>query len=245
MAAGVVAAAAALIFGRLSYNWQWYRVPRYIIENDPEGIRAGLLLRGLGVTLKISGISLLLSAGIGLATAVFRLSRSFTANLVAQVYLEAIRNTPLLIQLFFVYFVLSPILGISRFMSAVLALSLFEGAYASEIIRGGILSVHRGQWESAHSLGLGFFDSYWFVVLPQAVRKILPALASQAISLIKDSALVSTIAVYDLAMRGSTIVSETFLTFEVWFTVAAIYLIITVTLSVLVSLMEKKVRSTP
>jgi polar amino acid transport system permease protein len=127
---------------------------------------------------------------------------------------------------------------LSAFASAVLALSLFEGAYTSEILRAGIVSIHKGQWEAAYSLGMRTRQAYQYVILPQAIRRLLPPLTSQAISLIKDSALVSTIAIYDLTMRGRAIVAETFLTFEIWFTVAAIYLIITISLSVLVHSME-------
>ena len=134
-------------------------------------------------------------------------------------------------QLFFIYFVLSPVFAISGFTSAVLALSLFEGAYVSEIIRAGILSIPRGQWEAAFSIGLNTWRTYRLVILPQAVRHILPPLTSQAISLIKDSALVSTIAIYDLTMQAQAIVSETYLVFEIWFTVAAIYLVVTLALS--------------
>jgi polar amino acid transport system permease protein len=119
-----------------------------------------------------------------------------------------------------------------------LALSLFEGAYASEIFRAGIVSIHKGQWEAAHSLGLSLYHTYRYIVLPQAIRRLLPPLTSQAISLIKDSALVSTIAVYELTMEGRMIVADTFLTFEIWFTVAAMYLVVTVILSLVVNIME-------
>jgi len=154
--------------------------------------------------------------------------------------MELIRNTPLLIQLFFLYFVISPIVGMNAFFSAVIALSLFEGAYISEIFRSGIESIPPGQWEAGLSSGLTKFESYRFVILPQAVRAILPPLTGQAISLIKDSALVSTIAIYDLTMQGQAIVAETFLVFEIWLSVAAIYLVITMSLSALVHEMEKK-----
>jgi polar amino acid transport system permease protein len=226
----------------LGYNWQWYRVPRYLFSFENGSLVPGPLLSGLLVTLRITAISLLLAFVFGLTTALLRLSSSFLARVVARGYLELIRNTPLLVQLFFIYFVLGPVLDIDRFTSAVLALSLFEGAYASEIFRAGIVSIHRGQWEAAYSLGLGSMHTYRYVILPQAVRQILPPLASQAISLIKDSALVSTIAIYDLTMRGQAIISETFLTFEIWFTVAAIYLIVTVLLSFLVNFMENRFR---
>ena len=160
-------------------------------------------------------------------------------------YLELIRNTPLLIQIFFIYFVLAPVLDIGAFAAAVLALSLFEGAYAAEILRAGIVSIHRGQWEAAHSLGLGTFDTYRSVILPQAIRRVLPPLAGQAISLVKDSSLVSTIAVYDLTMQGQKIVSETFLVFEIWFTVAAIYLVMTLALSLAVRFLECRMNGAP
>ncbi|MEX1325901.1 MAG: amino acid ABC transporter permease, partial [Desulfobacterales bacterium] len=225
---------------QLGYNWQWYQIPQYIFIHDDAGYHAGPLWDGLLVTFRISGISLLLAFIIGLATALFRLSNSFVARIIAQVYLETIRNTPLLIQLFFIYFVLGPVLGISRMASAILALSLFEGAYASEIFRAGIVSIRRGQWEAAYSLGLSSFDTYYCIILPQAIRRILPPLTSQAISLIKDSALVSTIAIYDLTMQAQAVIAETFLTFELWFTVAGMYLAVTVTLSFIVNWMEHR-----
>jgi len=224
----------------MGYQWQWYQVPRYLYLWDETGFTAGPLLRGLGVTVQISAISLILAFSIGLITALLRLSNSVPGRVLSRVYLEVSRNTPLLIQLFFIYFVMGPILGLDRFWAAVVSLSLFEGAYASEIFRSGIVSVEKGQWEAAHSLGLNSQHAYRFIVLPQAIRRILPPLANQAISLIKDSALVSTIAVYDLTMEAQALISETFLTFELWFTVALMYLVITISLSFLVSFLEKR-----
>jgi polar amino acid transport system permease protein len=225
---------------KLGYNWQWYRVPQYILTHEDGRWVAGPLIDGLMVTFEITGASLVLAFSFGLISALCRLSDSYVARVMARVYLEVIRNTPLLVQLFFIYFVMAPIFDLGRFASAVLALSLFEGAYASEIFRAGIVSIHKGQWEAAHSLGLSVFDTYRQIILPQAIRRILPPLTSQAISLIKDSALVSTIAVYDLTMRGREIISETFLAFEIWFTIAAIYLVVTASLSAVVSRMERR-----
>ena len=227
---------------KLGYHWQWYRVPQYIVSFDSGKLTSGPLLHGLVITFKITGISLVLAFILGLTTALGRMSVSFVARALARGYLEVIRNTPLLVQLFFIYFVMGPVLGIGRFSSAILALSLFEGAYASEILRAGIVSIHRGQWEAAHSLGLSTTDTYRFIILPQAIRRILPPLTSRAISLVKDSALVSTIAIYDLTMRGQEIIAETFLTFEIWFTLAAIYLSVTLVLSFMVNLMESRLR---
>jgi len=226
----------------LGYHWQWYRIPSYLLSISEGEWKVGPLLQGLAVTFQITAVSLILAPAIGLTAALMRLSGSLVARWVARSYIELIRNTPLLVQLFFIYFVLSPVLEISAFASAVLALSLFEGAYASEIFRAGILSIHRNQWEAAFSLGLGTWRTYRLVILPQAVRHVLPPLTSQVISLVKDSALVSTIAIYDLSMQAQAIISETYLVFEIWFTVAAVYLVITLSLSVTVALMEKKLR---
>jgi polar amino acid transport system permease protein len=225
---------------RLGYHWQWYLIPKYVLTVSEQGFSSGPLLNGLMVTFRISGISLGFAFLIGLTTALFRLSNSFVAQTLARLYLETIRNTPLLIQIFFIYFVVGPVLGLDRVPSAVLALSLFEGAYASEIFRGGIVSIHRGQWEAAYSLGMSTFHMYVHIILPQAVRRILPPLTSQTVSLIKDSALVSTIAIYDLTMQAKAIIADTFLTFEIWFTVAGMYLIVTTSLSMIVSAMERR-----
>ncbi len=227
---------------QVSYHWQWYRIPQFFLVHDGQDLAAGPLLQGLLITLQISAISLVVSLAIGLVTAAFRLSASPVANLLARIYIEAIRNTPLLIQLFFIYFVLGPLLGLDRLPAAILSLSLFEGAYIAEILRSGILSVAREQHEAAYSLGLGPFYTYRLVILPQAIRTVLPPLTSQAISLIKDSALVSTIAIYDLTMQAQAIIAETFLTFEVWLTVAALYLCITVVLSSVAGTLEHRLK---
>lgn len=228
----------SLTAGRTDYNWQWYRIPRYLGQIMDGGFIAGPLVRGLSVTLKISGFSLLLTGAFGLATALARLSPLISLRILSRAYLELVRNTPLLVQLFFIYFVLAPVLGISRFSSAVLALSLFEGAYASEIIRAGILAVPRQQWEASLSLGMGQLQTYYHVILPQALANMIPPLAGQTISLVKDSALVSTIALYDLTMEGQMIIADTFMVFEIWFTVAAIYLVVTLALSMITRVME-------
>jgi polar amino acid transport system permease protein len=140
------------------------------------------------------------------------------------------------------YFVVAPILDIERFTAGVLALSLFEGSYASEIYRAGIVGVNKGQWEAAHTLGLSTYQSYRYIILPQAIRRILPPLTSQAVSLIKDSSLVSVIAIYEMTMYANEIASETFLVFEIFFTIAAIYLALALVLSRIVAYFEKRYR---
>ncbi len=224
----------------LGYQWQWYRIPRYLFSWADGKLIAGPLVLGVGVTLKITAISLVLALFFGLVTALGRLSSSIAANLLSRTYLETVRNTPLLVQLFFIYFVLAPVLGISGFTAAILSLSLFEGAYISEILRAGILSIDHSQWEAAYSMGLNNRQTYRLIVIPQALRNILPPLTSQAISLVKDSALVSTIAIYDLTMQGQIIIAQTYLVFELWFTIAAVYLLITTALSMVVRMMEMR-----
>lgn len=226
----------------IGYNWQWYQIPKYLFSETDGNFTLGPLLEGLKITIEISAVSLVFAFIIGLTTALLRLSDSVVARWLSTFYLEISRNTPLLIQIFFIYFVLGPTLGLDRIPSAILALSLFEGAYTSEIFRSGIQSIHRGQIEAAQSLGLSKFHIYRFIILPQAVRTVLPPLTSQAISLIKDSALVSTIAIYDLTMQAQNLIAETYLTFEIWFTVAALYLVITSFLSFVVGFMEKRLK---
>ena len=226
----------------MGYNWQWYRVPRYIYRVVDGELIFGPLIRGLLVTLQITFWSALLALAIGLITALLRLSRSASGYVLATAYLELVRNTPLLVQMFLFYFVLAPIFGIERFWTGVICLAFFEAAFISEIIRGGILSVPKGQWEAAASVGLSSREVYQRIVLPQALPIMLPPLASAIVNLIKNSAIVSTIAIFDLTTEGRNVIADTFMSFEIWFTVAAIYLVLTVSLSVLVEFLEKRAR---
>jgi len=225
--------------GEMNYVWQWHRVPQYIYKVIDGELIFGPLLDGLLVTLELSVYSIVLGLLIGLITAFLRLSDSYSGKLLATVYLELVRNTPLLIQLFVFYFVLGPIFEIDRFWVAVLCISFFEGSFASEIIRGGILSVRKGQIEAGASLGLSRAATYRYITLPQALPIILPPLAGILVNLIKHSAIVSVIAVFDLTTSGLDIISETFMAFEIWITVAAIYLVITISLSIVISRFER------
>jgi polar amino acid transport system permease protein len=215
----------------LGYNWQWYQVQRALVSSHDGSYSFGPLLEGLSVTLKLTALSFAGAFAVGLAAALLRLSGSWSGRLLARSYVELVRNTPLLIQLFFLYFVLSPVLDMDAFATAVLGLSLFEGAYVSEILRAGVRSVDHGQWDAARSLGMGRTTAYISVILPQAVRRVLPPLTGQGVSLIKDSSLASVIAINELTLRGQNLVSETFLSFEIWFTVAVIYWMVTTALS--------------
>ena len=226
----------------MNYVWQWHRMPQYLYKIIDGEFILGPLVDGLFVTLEIGAYSIVLGLTIGLVTAFLRLSESFSGRLLAKVYLEIVRNTPLLVQLFVFYFILGPILEINRFWIAVLCISFFEGSFASEIMRAGILSVSKGQWEASDSVGLSRGQAYRYVILPQAVPIMLPPLVGILVNLIKHSAIVSVIAVFDLTTTGLDIISETFMAFEVWIVVAAMYLALTVTLSLCVSGLEKYFR---
>lgn len=224
----------------MPYAWQWQRVPPLLYKTFEGEVYPGVLLRGLGVTLVLSAWSFLAALSFGLGAALLGLSRSLVGSAVARAYVGLVRNTPLLVQLYLVYFVLAPILGLGRMPAAVLALGAFEGAFAAEIIRSGILAVPRGQWEAAATLGLAPWQMHARVVLPQALRIVLPPLTSLAISVVKHSAIVSAIAVFELTNEGRTVIADTFMTFEVWLTVAGIYLLVTTTMSVLARGLERR-----
>lgn len=224
----------------MEYNWQWYRVPPFFYRVIDGEVIYGPLVRGLIETIRLAAISSVLAIAIGLVTAFLRLSDSISGRIVATWYLEAIRNTPLLVQLFLFYFVLAPIFGVDRFWAGVLCLAFFEGSFAAEIIRGGIQAVDRGQYEAADANGFTTADKYRFIVIPQALPLILPPLTGLIISLVKHSAIVSVIAVAELTTEGLNLISDTFMAFEIWFIVAGIYLALTVSLSLAVTMLERK-----
>lgn len=205
------------------------------------GWSAGPLAIGLWLTLKISLFSLVFALALGLLAGLGRVSRHVAVHDLATVYVELVRGTPLLVQIFIFYFFLGTVLSLSAFTAGVAALAVFTGAYVAEIVRGGIESVPRGQTEAARSLGMSAFQAMRYVVLPQALRKVLPSLAGQFINLIKDSSLVSVMALTDLTKAGREVVSSTFSPFEVWFCVAGLYLVLTGLLSWAVQLLERRI----
>jgi len=224
----------------MNYRWQWYRIPQYLwFVEDGEWFPAELL-EGLWITLKISAVSLFFTLLIGLTTALLRMSDSIVGRGLARSYIELIRNTPLLVQIYLLYFVFGPVLGLERFTTAVLALSLFQGAYTAEIFRAGLNNIAKGQFEASHSLGLSHINSYRFVILPQVIRRILPPLTNETVSLVKNSSIVSIMAIFDLTTEGRNIVADTAMPFEVWFTVAGIYLSVTLLLSGFAAWLEHK-----
>ncbi len=224
----------------MQYQWQWDRVPDFIAFFEDGEWWPAELLEGLLVTINISFLSLVATLVIGLATALLRLSNSLVGRVIARIYIELIRNTPLLVQIYLLYFVFGPMIGLDRFATAILALALFQGAYTAEIFRAGLNSIPKGQFEAAKSLGLSPFSTYRDIILPQMLQRTLPPLTNEVVSLIKNSSIVSVMAIFDLTTEGRNIVSETAMPFEIWFTVAAIYLLLTLTLSGLSAWMEHK-----
>ena len=223
----------------LGYNWQLQQIPKFFAFKTENGWQLGVLSKGLKLTLLISIIALCLSIVIGSVFAILSLSQSFSGKILAKFYVGLIRNTPLLIQLFIFYYILSPIFYLDRLWSGILCLSFFEGAYTAEIIRGGIQSIPKNQWESGYSIGLKKLFVLRKIILPQTVKIILPPLTSQLINLIKNSAIVSVIAILDLVAEGRNLIADTFLSFEVWFTIAFIYFIINISLSFFIQYLKK------
>ena len=226
----------------MAYTWQWTKVPRLLYRVVDGELIWGPLMKGLFVTLDIAWIAMLLTIAIGLATAVLRLSQSIVGRAIARIYIEVIRNTPILVQILIFYFIIGRILGIPRLWAGILCLAFYEGAFAAEIIRGGIIAVRKGQWEASRSLGLLTRDMYRDVILPQAIPLMLPPLAGVLVNLVKHSAIVSVIAVFDLTTQARTMVSDTFMPFEIWLTAAAMYLVVTITLSLAVRWLERHYR---
>ncbi len=202
--------------------------------------RLGPLMLGLWTTLWLSAISSVFALFLGLMTGIARVSKNITLRGLAVIYVECIRGTPLLVQIFIAYFFLGTVFNLSRNVCGIGALALFAGAYVAEIVRAGVQSIPKGQMEASRSLGMTAFQTMKDIILPQAFKKILPPLSGQFISLIKDSSLVSVIAITDLTKSGREIITSTFATFEVWIVVAAMYLLVTSVLSQLVFYMERR-----
>ncbi|MCB5160755.1 amino acid ABC transporter permease [Marinomonas algarum] len=215
-----------------------------IFEGDSlatiEEWRIGPILQGVITTIKISAWSLVFALFLGLFIGLMRISSNPALKKLSVVYIELIRGTPLLVQIFIVYFFIGTVLDLERFTAGVIALSVFTSAYVAEIVRSGIQSIPKGQMEAARSLGMNYPKAMIYVILPQAFKQTLPPLAGQFINLIKDSSLVSVISITDLTKAGREVVSGSFAPFEVWFTVAALYLILTSGLSWAIQALEKK-----
>ncbi len=240
LAVGAVAYSAYSGSQAMGYNWQWYRVPKYFYTFTTDGFQWGEISIGLVKTLVLSVKAFLLAVVLGIAVALLRLSGLVVGSAMATVFLEIVRNTPLLVLLYLFYYVLGPIFDLDRFTASILCLAVYHAALISEIFRAAINAVPVGQWEGAKSIGMSTGQAYRYIVLPQSVRFMLPPLTGEAVNLIKSSAIVSVIAVAELTTIGRNIISETYMSFEIWFTIAAVYLVVTLFLSVGVSLVERR-----
>jgi len=201
-----------------------------------------LLLTGAGVTLKITILSVGLGLLIGMFVGIARLAKIWPVRFFATIYVDFIRGTPLLVQIFIIYFALPLVLGrrIDPFIAAITACSINSGAYIAEIFRAGIQSIDKGQMEAGRSLGMTWVQTMRFIILPQAFKRIIPPLGNEFIAMLKDSSLVSVIGFEELTRRGQLVIARTYGSIEIWLTVAFIYLLMTLTISRIVDFLERR-----
>ena len=211
-----------------------------IVKPDPYWEIMKFLPDGVLRTFQVTLISIVLALFIGLITGLGRISRNTIINRIATIYVEVIRGIPLLVQLFYIYFALGSFLQLSGIVSAIIAMSICYGAYMGEIFRAGIQSIPKGQMEASLALGMGRGQALRRVIIPQTMRTILPPIGNEFIAMLKDSSLVSILAVSDLLRRGREYASTSFLYFESYTVVALVYLIMTLFFSRLVRIMENR-----
>ncbi|MDD2468505.1 MAG: amino acid ABC transporter permease [Desulfobulbus sp.] len=220
-------------FSQLQYGWNWSAVWQYRQK----------FLHGWMTTLLISVAALGLSLLISVFFALARRSRLLPLRYLALLYIEGVRGTPLLVQILVFFYVVADAFGINnRYVVGILTLAFFAGAYLSEIIRAGIESIGESQLESARAIGLSPLQTYRFVILPQVVRRILPPLAGQFASLVKDSSLLSIIAVSEFTLNAQEVNAFTFSTLESYLPLAVGYLLLTLPISLFSRHLEQKFR---
>jgi polar amino acid transport system permease protein len=205
-----------------------------------------IVVIGLKYTLLVSVLSLLLGNVVGLLAALMRISRKAPFSQIAYIYIDFFRTTPALVQLIWIFYVLPILLGINLdpISAGVIALSLNAGAFLAEVFRGGIESISKGQRDAASVLGLSRIQGFVYVLLPQALRRVLPATGNVLIGLIKDSALLTTIAVPELTYQIQTDVARTFRPLELYTALACMYFALTYPLSLAASALERRYRVT-
>ncbi len=216
-----------------SYNYDWS-----IITKNMD-----IFIDGALKTLEISAIALLLAIPIGIIFGLGRISRNKYFRLISSIYVEVMRGVPLLVLLFWIFFVLGQFVRLGSYWAAILGLAIFSGAFIAEIVRSGIQAVPKGQMEAARSSGMSHTSAMRYIVLPQAFRRVLPPLASQFIILVKDSSLVSVIAATDLTLNAKNLVATSFRSLEVWTFVALVYLVMTFSMSMIIRYFEKRLLS--
>src|SRR6266699_1383676 len=233
VAAAMVAAIFYFSFHQITYRWNWQAVLNY----------RSTLLSGWLTTLFISFASLILSTIIGIAFALARRSEILPLRYFTHIYVELVRGTPLLVQILVFFYVVADAFHVgNRYLVGILILSFFSGAYISEIVRVGIESIGQSQLESARAIGLTTAQTYRYVIFPQALRVSLPPLVGQFVSLIKDSSLLSIIAVNEFTQAARDINSITYSTLECYIPLALGYLLLTLPISLWTRSLEKRLR---
>lgn len=204
-----------------------------------------LLLVGAGVTIKITALSVALGVVIGLFVGIARISRIKILRILAAIYVDFFRGTPLLVQIFLVYFALPVITGqrVDPFVAAIGSCGINSGAYVAEIFRAGIQSIDKGQMEAGRSLGMTWVQTMRYIIVPQAFKRVIPPLGNEFIALLKDSSLVSVIGFEELTRRGQLIIAKTYGSLEIWLSVAVIYLAMTLTISRFVAYLERRYKT--
>ncbi len=201
-----------------------------------------LLAVGALVTIEITAMSVAIGVLIGLFVGIAELSRYWYFRIPAKIYVDFVRGTPLLVQIFIIYFALPIILGVrvEPFAAAVAACSINSGAYVAEIFRAGIQSIDKGQMEAGRSLGMTWTQTMRHIIIPQAFRRTIPQLGNEFIAMLKDSSLVSVIGFEELTRKGQLIIASTYGSLEIWTAVAIIYLIMTLSITRFVAYLEKR-----
>jgi His/Glu/Gln/Arg/opine family amino acid ABC transporter permease subunit len=224
-----------------NYNWGW----GIINPNNLEGLtNLKFLISGITITIYISVISIFLAMIIGLLITLPSLSKNKFLNYLNITYVEIIRAIPLLVLILWIYYGLPIISGISfsPFVSGIIALTISESAFQAEIFRAGINSIKKAQWEAGSSLGLTFFARLRLIILPQAIKNILPALGNQFVYVLKMSSLVSVIGIADLTRKANELVVTTYRPLEIYTFLILEYLILILFVSYLVRKLEKKLK---
>jgi len=220
-------------FYQLDYQWNWPSIYEYRYK----------FFYGWLTTIGISFVALLLSTIIGLLTALALIYPSELLKAYARVYIEIIRGTPFLVQLLISFYVVGSAIGLeNRYIVGVLCMSLFSGAYMAEIIRSGITAIEKGQLDSARAIGLTKMQTYQLVIFPQSMRIILPSIAGQFVSLIKDSSLLSVLAISEFTLNAQEVNSFTYSTMESYLPLGLGYLLLTLPLSLAIQNFEKRWR---
>lgn len=202
-------------------------------------------VNGARFTIILAFFTVLFGVVLGLLLALMRLSKSKVLNIIATAYVEFIRGTPLMVQIFIIYYALPDLIGVNlpEMVSGIMALAINSGAYVSEIIRAGIQAVDKGQMEASRSLGMPYGMTMRYVIIPQAIKNILPALGNEFIVVIKESSVVSVIGIKELMYNADTVRGNTFRAFEPLLVAALIYFIMTFTLSKLMGRFERRLKN--